>query len=388
MHKYYKGAASLFIVIFFSLLITVFTVSFVRVALKGLQQATTTDLSKNAYDSAQAGVEDAKRALIRLGYLCGPSGNQQDCTLAKEAMQSGECNKALQGIVSDTTKEVKIQQNSNDLALDQAYTCVTVTKNTIDYLGALTADESKTVPLIGEKNFDRIKIEWFDQKNTGSTSTDLSLLKHADLVASSPLPLLSKSDYPANRPPIFRAHLVQVGKTYNPADIEGSSNTATMYFYPVSGAITPDTNNPVSLVFSDGGRQVQDKKPTLLDCQKSLALATYACAVELVLPNEVTADSTALLQVAAFYNAADYKITLCKGTCSDVNNTIKLNGVQPMIDSTGRANDLFRRVQVRVENVDAFPYPEGALESAGNLCKNFYLTDNTADYWQSTSCSP
>lgn len=388
MFKYHKGAVSIFVVVFFSLLITVFAVGFIRLTLKGTQQAATVDMSQDAYDSAQAGIEDAKRALIRLGNVCGPLGNASECTSLKSTINSETCNVSLSGVVAVTGGEVKVQQTTGDQALDQAYTCVTITRNTTDFLGTLISDESKVVPLAGVSNFDRIKIEWFNSNNLTGTSKALNLLREAEVLTASPIPLLAKSDYPTNRPPVLRAHLVQVGPTFNPSNIEGSANTSTMFFYPVSGVITPNPNSPITLGFNDGARQAKDKRPTVLKCQTTLAVASYACAVELTLPSEVTSTSTALLQLKMIYNQADYRVSLCKGSCSVATNVVKFNGVQPMVDSTGRANDLFRRVQVRVEGVDTYPYPESAIQTSGNFCKNFILTDNTADYWQTSSCSP
>lgn len=82
-----------------------------------------------------------------------------------------------------------------------------------------------------------------------------------------------------------------------------------------------------------------------------------------------------------FKNRVSYNGSNCS---SDERNKdiVKLAGVQPVIDATGRANDMYRRLQARVELVDNnFPYPEYALQVAGNIEKRFYVTadENPAD---------
>jgi hypothetical protein len=57
---------------------------------------------------------------------------------------------------------------------------------------------------------------------------------------------------------------------------------------------------------------------------------------------------------------------------SDLGSTVNFNGVQPVVDSTGRANDLFRRVRAHLGLGDSsFPYPTYAVDVANDLCKNF-----------------
>ena len=64
-----KGAASLYVVIFATILFGVITLSFIRIILSESNQSSNDDLSQSAYDSALAGVEDAKIAVNRY-YQC------------------------------------------------------------------------------------------------------------------------------------------------------------------------------------------------------------------------------------------------------------------------------------------------------------------------------
>ena len=87
---------------------------------------------------------------------------------------------------------------------------------------------------------------------------------------------------------------------------------------------------------------------------------------------------TAYVRLTALYKSTHFRISLV-GT--------QFKGVQPSIDSTGRANDQYRRVEDRVDLVNTnFPFPEAALDVSGNLCKNFLVTDtsNTIPVDQST----
>ncbi len=61
------------------------------------------------------------------------------------------------------------------------------------------------------------------------------------------------------------------------------------------------------------------------------------------------------------------------------------NGVQPVIDVTGRANNMFRRVLARVELSGSFVYPEAAVDMKNDLCKNFSVTDTS---YTPNTCDP
>ena len=69
------------------------------------------------------------------------------------------------------------------------------------------------------------------------------------------------------------------------------------------------------------------------------------------------------------------------------NTVVPFDGVQPIVDSTGRASDLFRRVKARVELASNVVYPGAAVDVHGNFCKTFRVTDRLQDY-DAGSCTP
>lgn len=373
-----SGAVSLFVVIFTTLLITVISLSFLRLVLRDQDQATTTDLSQSAYDSAQAGVEDGKRAILRYQAICS-TGTASECQDAATKLNSSSCNVALDKISTVTDDEVIVQTNDVGNNLDQAYTCVMIRSVTDDYLGVLKADSSKVIPLISESQFNRVKLEWYSPTDLGAT-TDYSV----DLpsVSSTSLPLLTKDVWKPNRPSIIRAQLMQVGSTFKLTDfddtnVSGESNTNTLFLYPSARVDSPKsfTGLDIRKTFMATGR------PQAVTCKNKLADGGYACSAELVLPNPIGGgDRNAWLRLSAYYNKTNFRLSLLSDSTS-----VKFNGVQPEIDSTGRANDLFRRVKTRVEAIDP-TYPDATIDITGNFCKDFIVTDNTTDY--RTSCNP
>jgi hypothetical protein len=55
----------------------------------------------------------------------------------------------------------------------------------------------------------------------------------------------------------------------------------------------------------------------------------------------------------------------------------KFRDVEPAIDSTGRAADVFRRVKARVQLIDPMVdqlYPRATVDITHNFCKDFGIT--------------
>ncbi len=385
-----RGAVSLFIVVFSALLITVVAISFVGIMIQDQQQASTTDLSQSAYDSAQAGVEDAKRALIRYQNMCSSDSN----CVVNSKINSSTCNTAVEELsdvkdvaASSSNGEVAVQTGGSN-SLDQAYTCVKVDLNTVDYLGSLSANKLNVIPLNSVSQFDTVQIQWF-------SSSDLSSSTNFDVDLQDPtqgVPLLAQNSWKQNRPAIMQAQLVQFGSNgftlsdFDSKNGSGQSNANTLFLYP-SGKTGIVSSNIDTFVLGDRDiRRTPTGAPLQVTCSGNLATGGYACNVKLTLPEPIGGgDRTAFLQLNALYNNSSYRITLLNGAAP---TPVKFNAVQPEVDSTGRANDLFRRIKARVTLSDLnFPYPQAAVNVVGSLCKDFIVTDNVADY-KAGSCTP
>lgn len=361
-----QGAVSLFVVIFVTLLISIVSIGFIKIMLQDQSQAGVVDLSKSAYDSAQAGVEDAKRALLTAEKECN-GGAQTRCDQIRAAFASQACDTLVRADIVSTDasdpSEVKVQQTQGDAALNQAYTCVKVNTTTNDVRFSLSPYESKLEPLRGTSSFEQIKLSWFDANNHTAPLNSLSI---ADFATRSTTPLLPiPNEWPANRPSVIRAQLIVYDPTKSLSDND-RDGSRTLFLYPVSTATG-------KLSFATAGRGApSDLSP--VGCTADFSSSDYACTATIDLGTTIDlTGKLAYLRVTGIYNPASVKLELATASGSAVN----FDGVQAVVDSTGRANDIFRRIESRVELSDTtFPYPEFSTDVKGDICKSFAVTDD------------
>ncbi len=382
------GGVSLFIVIFTCLLVTIVTVSFVGIMIRNQQQSTNTDLSSSAYDSAMAGVEDAKRLAI-IYRDCKDAGDSTSarCTAAISAIEDQKCDSIQTGLGMGGSDEVPIKSSggdTNSAALNQAYTCVKVTYNTLDVKRTIRDGETQMVVLRAADGpdadtkpdtFNRVKITWRGGSVTPYTAlpTTVALPQNASW---------------GTKPPVMRTQLLQTAPSFTLDDFNTSSatnsNVNTVFLYPFSaGSATVD------FTASDSRPSATPRAPVQSICSDvdPTPATNYSCSSTLLLKNPVGGSAAdrknTFLLLSSVYNSADYKIELFNGA-----TPVRFDGVQPEVDATGRANDLFRRVDARVEfDAGQFNYPSAALDINGDLCKAFAVTDDPATY-NSGGCTP
>jgi hypothetical protein len=188
-----------------------------------------------------------------------------------------------------------------------------------------------------------------------------------------------QSDWKYNTPPVFRAQLIDGSGSFKLSDFDNDSRSSALFLYPSSVGLNS---------FSFSNSRLSPSEPKLVKCSNDLASGGYSCKAQLSLGRYIPGNSSTFLRLGASYNKSSYRVKLID---SSSNMVVKFDSVQPEIDSTGRANDLFRRVLVRVELTDLnFPYPDMAVDIFGNFCKDFMVTSDVSDYASANvdSCRP
>ena len=406
--KLKEGAASFYIVAISTLILVIVAASFAAVIISEVTRTSNDDLAPSAYDAALAGVEDAKLAFYSY-QSCLENGSPIDasglsCDEIKTWVESGNrdgqdpCD--MVSVILGRKKEndngeVLVQESNVNNDMQQAYTCVKLS-DAADYKTTLTAENPTKIMRAHFKDGDAAKsvqsvvVSW--QRDTNVSQTKYSdLEKDGIFGAETPLP------------PVISLGLVQTASTFTLDSFDmtqgDSTNRGTIYLVPADNPETSEVvdgkykvawNGEANYVASnryEGFLKSNDKTaenlPYVVRCADG---GEYACTATIALPEPVGGDrnnDTFMFVLSMPYADAstDVRLQFCSdaGGCYEVGKEevdgkeksvtteVPLDKVQIVIDSTGRANDLYRRVETRLEPADkAYPFPLYAIEVLGD----------------------
>lgn len=383
------GFVSLFTVIFFILLLTVLTVGFLRVMAIEQQQALDNDLTASALAAAESGIEDGKRAILAYNTTTDPT--------LRSALATAFANTACDSLTSSAIIRNALGLNAGgnvigNAALNQYYTCLNVSLNSPNYINQKTAGDSDYIPLVANGgNFQHIKISWHLISQTIGTDGDGvpsnyapgPLLPPLNNVNGNPSNSWSTQGYPA----YLRVQLYgnPTSANFSRADIDARSRTMFLVPSTQANAAAVDGNTPINMGTADP-RGFDQTKANLqqVKCINNPAgnVGTYACSALLELPTGVGLASNAnnyYLRITPEYGQTHFQVALQNG-----GNPVDMTGVQPIIDATGRAADVFRRQQARVRVNPVGGLPEYVVQSANTICKNMVVSDGS--FYQANNC--
>ena len=370
-----KGAASFYIVAFSTLILVIVATSFAMVILSEMSRSMNDDLAQSAYDSALAGVEDAKIAFANY-QRCLENETPVPTTLSPTTtgcdkimwyMANPRCNMVAE-MLYDIDGEVTVGgvDTGSGTSTNQAYTCVKILTELSDYrssLGKKTGNYVQTIKAgvadTGLNTVERIRFSWYSVNKTNSSRL---LWNSAG----------GKFTSSASVPPIIEMQIVQTGTSFSMSDFDitqgDKTNRATLYLMP---------SNAAGSTFISKGQVAETNdhnatnKPFTVSCNDS---GEFYCSVDIELPDAINttrgrANETFLISVSIPYQEPDTDFSLelicpttsanncgnaVRGTTATGSDSeiVKIKNTQVAIESTGRANDLYRRVETRLESSD------------------------------------
>ena len=405
--SYRRGAASIYVVIFATILLTLIVMSFVRIMLSEARQTINFDLSQSAYDSARIGVEDAKIALLAYHECLSTGDAGPTCTRIVESMQNPDHCDIVRDVLNreEGDQEETIIQTTTDgvgAEFEQAYTCVRISEVAPDYLGRLNAgNTSRLIPVrtavdnIGNVQF--VHLRWFTPANGSATPASQATANQNKLgFANNSAARMLPPAITATPPPIV-FQFIQTAETFNlsqfDVNVGATANRGTLMLVPSQNGLPChdfSTDCAISNSQITGLAASSDKaihNPIAVHCSEADALGSprgFFCSAVIELPAPIGGNrliGSSFIRLLLPYGGPDTDFSIQLFSNDVIPVPISFEGVQAVIDSTGRSNDLFRRVEARVELVDNyFPIPEFAVSLNGDpddyFHKSFFVTNN------------
>ncbi len=381
------GFVSLFSVIFFMLLLTVITLGFLRIMGIEQQQSLDNDLTSSAVAAAESGIEDGKRAIVAYNTTT-------DATL-KAALASAFGSTACDSLTSSSTIRgaLNIDSGGNAIgnsALNQYYTCLTVNLNSPNYINNETAGTSDYVPLVAVGGaYEQVQVSWHLISQAVGTDGD-GIPAQYPITTALP-PINNVNGNPTNSwtyygyPSFLRVGLYGYPSSGNftRADIDARSHSLLLVPGSQSNSAAASSTTPIDFGANDPRGVDQAKTPLQqIKCisNPSGNVGAYACTALLSLPAGFTSSNTNYyLRLTPQYGQSHFQVTLMHNGAP-----VNMSGVQPIIDATGRAADVYRREQARVRVNPPGNLPEFTTQSANTICKNMVVSDGS--FYQANNC--
>lgn len=341
MRENEQGFASIVIAIVLVLVLSLTTIGFAQLMRNEQRSALDKQLSNQAYYAAESGINDASKA-INNGFSeakteCGP--------LPADDNRSGAAQ----------LKTSSVGNNSG-----ASYTCLLINPFPDELKYLIYKEEPRATQITGANPsnpaetvlINSIVVGWEDESANTSFAPNpdpgyrfdtATAWKHTGLLKITLTPLTSAG--------INRDKLTK--------------ETYTAYLYPnTSSPSNPPTYSYGSGLNKDGGVILNG------NCHvnnRTRAGQSY-CAVEIT----GLASGNYLMTMSSVYQNSKVTV-LAKG---EGGSALKIKNAQTVIDSTGKAQDVLRRVQARISTRNDYVPPAGT-EAALSICKQLQLTPDS-----------
>ncbi len=364
-----EGAASMIVVIFMSIILTIVTIGFIRIAINEQRDSTDDDLTARAYYAAESGLEDAKRAIQEdlAGTLNG-------------ALNENTCDPP--GVVAEYDPVLSTG------AFDIEYTCMLL-DYTPDTIRSELSSANQT------KQYDVNPVNQSTPANTdiGSITMDW----HFDALPENDGDGLVGGGGSVNIRPQGALSIPQFGTWSFPAMME-----VTFLSYP-SGNFTrgdievakilvsptaPGGSNgstPTSVFIGGTASAAVDGRVLGADCVDNDN--GMVCSMEFDFSG-MDQSRQLVMRLTNLYRSTSFELSM-QGTAAQGSPTLLFDDAQVVVDVTGRAGGVYRRVEAALELSSPEFVPNHAIQSATDICKDFSFTNVASEFGgiAGTSCT-
>lgn len=318
------GFAALVIAIVLVLVLSLITVGFAELMRHEERSALDKQLSSQAYYAAESGINDANKA-INNGFKasksdCAPNSTIPDLSDNAVKFPNGD------NPTNATYPCLLINPAPPNLHYDPISTTLS---RTAQFTAIDSADQPATVT--------SIKISWQDSGSNTSRAPNCNSFKtttdwtHIGMLRTQLIPIASGS-----------------------LDRDSLTNSAyTAFLCPNDGTLGNNTMNYVDNIGPTNAGVIMNG-----NCN-----ASGQCSV--IIAGLPAGQSTFFLNLRSLYSATSVTVTASSGATQ-----LRLKGAQTLIDSTGKAQDVLRRIQVRVASNNGYDIPDG---THADICKQFDL---------------
>jgi hypothetical protein len=351
-----SGFAALIIALVLVIVLSLVTVGFAELMNNNQQQATNKQLASQAYYAAETGVNDAATA-IEAGYqdaktTCGTTG-----VVANEPGSQ----------YLDNTANTKVGSSGT-----VSYPCLLInpTPPGAEY-GSIPANNPTVVEMEGVNSSDApqvvnsITVSW---EATNGTANFLPVNNTCSSLSTS-------AAWPASTG-MLKFTLIPINNLTRSALI---NEEYVAYLCPTGGNGTI-TNSVYSA--ADIGANAGVTLDGQCADQASTESEPDYCNVSVSGLNIMDA-TTYIMELQSIYSPVQAYLNEWSGTPSGI--PLDTGQAQTLIDSTGEADGILKRIQVRLPDHNNYPEPVAAVQSMGNLCKQLALIppSNSINY-----CTP
>lgn len=337
-----QGLVSIIIVVVLMFVISLITLSYANIARNEQQQALDRTLNAQAYYAAESGINYATKTITDrikngtpINLLVKP-----DC---KPDPPSGIYGDQLQidAATGVSTSCLLVQTNPKSLVYDLS-----------------TSDQSKVFPVKPESLITRVVVEWNTQ-SSGPVS---------NCTNTATLPVAGSWSCPYGA---LRVDLANTSAGLSRSLL--AQNTFSTVFMPVQSSFPGAGSVTFSGKNAFGGNSAMQgaRAPASCDNTRCTMSITFASANM----NEY------YMRIMPLYRGTQATITARNGS-----NLVSLKDAQIVVDATGKAQDVLRRVQVRIPLVNDGIHADYGIQSAQSVCKLFDAFPGYSNTMSAATC--